>query len=495
MSFLHDIYIDNNGTISIDRHADWLDWHVPANQYISPDPKYNFPAAISLEDALSADVLPTSVANFLKKISVIYIDRKTIPLFNDIEIPSVGMIHNEFSGYVIRYGDRYYTLDYMRAHLAVCAVCDEIVETNDDIDDDFICDNCKAAMSQCEECGDWVDNDDIITMHNTYGRESRRLLCGDCAGRLGSQCADCEDWHVGQDIIITADNRYICLRCYEENYFHCEHCGCVYHVGDMYGDGDEYLCTNCYAQRGTNTIHAYGYMPKLRFSGSGPHYIGFELEIDRGDNREKCAGAIQEISENVYICDDGSLDDGMEIISHPGTIEFWQANKETIKKIQDTARVYNFTSHDAKTCGLHFHVSRAPFSDAAIMRLIYLQEKFWIKIYKFSRRTLESCNQWARRYADRIPEFREIPEIYENAKSATRYCALNLKNTATIEFRIYRGTLNADTFFASMQLTDNLVKFAIEKNNEEAQTVTWDDIIMRGNYAELLAYKYNGREG
>ena len=68
-------------------------------------------------------------------------------------------------------------------------------------------------------------------------------------------------------------------------------------------------------------------------------------------------------------------------------------------------------------------------------------EKHWDELLKFSRRTPRQLQRWAARY-----DYKEQPkEILDNAKvGATgngRYSCINLENTNTIEFRMFRGTL------------------------------------------------------
>lgn len=73
---------------------------------------------------------------------------------------------------------------------------------------------------------------------------------------------------------------------------------------------------------------------------------------------------------------------------------------------------------------------------------------------------------------------------YEGIKNAKktweRYRALNLSNSQTVEFRIFKGTLDFTTFMAAMELVDNIVDIA-KKDNIDG--LTWNDIIVHaGNH-------------
>ena len=54
-----------------------------------------------------------------------------------------------------------------------------------------------------------------------------------------------------------------------------------------------------------------------------------------------------------------------------------------------------------------------------------------------------------------------------------RYAAVNLENDATIEMRIFRGTLKYNTFIATLQMVDEICKVAISLSDEFVQSLTW----------------------
>lgn len=58
-----------------------------------------------------------------------------------------------------------------------------------------------------------------------------------------------------------------------------------------------------------------------------------------------------------------------------------------------------YLSHQARTCGLHIHVSRRAFGtteeqqDACIARILYFFEKHWEELLKFSQRTQQQLER------------------------------------------------------------------------------------------------------
>jgi len=52
-----------------------------------------------------------------------------------------------------------------------------------------------------------------------------------------------------------------------------------------------------------------------------------------------------------------------------------------------------------------------------------------------------------------------VKEVYGKS-SGTRYQAVNFENRNTVEFRLFRGTLNYTTFMATLEIVDALVHWA-----------------------------------
>ena len=58
-----------------------------------------------------------------------------------------------------------------------------------------------------------------------------------------------------------------------------------------------------------------------------------------------------------------------------------------------------------------------------------------------------------------------------------RYNCINLQNEATIEFRIFKGTLNPSSFFATLELVNNICKFALSHTADEVNAMSWSDLL------------------
>ena len=94
--------------------------------------------------------------------------------------------------------------------------------------------------------------------------------------------------------------------------------------------------------------------------------------------------------QHIYIKSDGSLDDGMEIVSHPMSLNYHQ--NFCWQEIMSKAVALGYRSHQTSTCGLHIHVNRTAFGmnqaeqEEVIAKILYFVEAHWNELYCFSRR-------------------------------------------------------------------------------------------------------------
>ena len=162
------------------------------------------------------------------------------------------------------------------------------------------------------------------------------------------------------------DYTVLCRSCYENHYTRCYECDTLIHNDDSYEYDGEYYCRECYDNVCCgDSIHDYNYKPESIFYGNGTRYFGVELEIDIGGKDCAYADEILAIAndsdEHIYIKSDGSLNDGMEIVTHPMTLEY---HKDFCwKDIMRKAVSLGYRSHQTSTCGLHVHVNRNSFGE------------------------------------------------------------------------------------------------------------------------------------
>ena len=339
-------------------------------------------------------------------------------------------------------------------------------------------DNSESTRSVCSCCGATLETDDYYTFDGN-------ILCDDCYHSETVVCEHCGD-RIWADNNAGTDSMPLCNSCYDDYYTTCECCGRIIHRDYAnYDDEDDYAyCDRCYEERQNSSIHEYNYKPEPIFYGDSKRYFGVELEIDEGgksnDNADTLLGIGNGIAEHIYIKSDGSLSDGMEIVTHPMSLNYHK-DKMPWAEIMKSAIHMDYRSHKTSTCGLHVHVNRTSFGatreaqDECVSRVLYFVEHHWLELLKFSRRTEYQMNRWAARYG-----YKNSPEeILEDAKKGCngRYACVNITNYHTIEFRMFRGTLKYNTLIATLELVDKICELATDLTDSELKSVSWSDFV------------------
>lgn len=376
-----------------------------------------------------------------------------------------------------------------------CADCGVIIETEEyyNTNGDAICENCNEDYYPCENCGNITLRDNIISVN--HGSE---YVCEDCADVHYYLCDDCGNYYTYSNChYYESIDRYICTDCLD-NYYTCADCGDVLDNNDCYYDdwGNAY-CQSCWDYR-TTTVHDWDYKPNPTFYGDGNYFYGVELEIDGGNDKYDVAREIQELTDALYLKNDGSLScAGVEIVTHPATLNYHMYQMQW-DDITQTARDYGYKSHDTDTCGLHIHVSRTAFGagrleqELNIAKTMLIFDKFWEDyIVPFSRRDYDKINSWARKPdAEILPDDDETTATDKalNTRRHGRYQAINLENRTTVEFRIFRGTLKYNTIIASIQWLDTLINYVNQTPLKKLWETSWDDMFGRTEYQELKEY-------
>lgn len=340
----------------------------------------------------------------------------------------------------------------------------------------------------CDHCGDRHPLEEMIAVSDDY-------LCQSCADELTVLCDEC-----GRRIYTEDDagdsNHTLCQDCCDRYYTFCDHCGVMLHNEQIYHSDDDELCEDCYnALVANNPIHEYDYVPELVFHGKGLRKFGVELEIDEGgkdwDNAKSLLAIANRDAVNLYIKSDGSLDDGLELVTHPMSLDY-HLHEMPWEDILDEAKRLDYRSHSTNTCGLHVHISRMAFGctyetqEECIARLVFFVEKFWPELLRFSRRTQGQINHWAARYGMKLSP---KDQIYHAKNScAGRYTAVNLTNVDTVEIRMFRGTLKLNTLIATLQMVDHLCEVAVSMSDQELQDMSWFDFLAQITEPELIQY-------
>lgn len=299
--------------------------------------------------------------------------------------------------------------------LNLCPFCYERIEMCYECDRQYIGDYCNHCHFRCESCGDVCSNDE---------ESSQDRVCQSCYDNYS--CSICGEY------------------CYNEDDL-SEHI-------DRYHDN-----TNV-------NIHDYNYKPHANFLRgldekriNHMRYFGCEIELEYSNNSKTGLNCLADIADDTcYLKTDGSLNHGVEIVTHPATLKYWKQGflRDELKSLDD----YGYKSHDTGTCGLHVHVSKNSASEST-----------WVKVALFWYHHDSFIKAICRRGNNGFCEKKDVKLDDPREKvinSYTRYESINFRNDHTVEFRQPKGTLNWSTLLATISIIDLLIKFASKQKPE-----------------------------
>lgn len=351
-----------------------------------------------------------------------------------------------------------------------CTCCDEYttaVELKSDINGSLVCSTCLYNYyTQCSHCKHYVyDSADSITEVNGL------FYCPTCLAEHCVQCVDCNSYVEKSSAYTCANGETICSDCYDEDYFTCASCNEVYYYTDQNGDGHgNCYCPNCFDTH--CDIHRYDYRPnQINFYGEQDRnknlHIGIELEI-QGDGYMEFINSIKNnfSDQMFYLKADGSLNDyGVEIVSHPMTYEYIMNNTDWYKVFRYMEKHY---MNDIDNCGLHFHLDRNYLNDNDITLIDYIVNNFSEYFSAYGGRDFDECTEYCKKVNKKSDDWGRL------AYDESRYQAVNLTNTDTVELRFCKATDDFETFINRVKMIFAIVAFAKKHDLEKMQKLNLD---------------------
>ena len=273
----------------------------------------------------------------------------------------------------------------------------------------------------------------------------------------------------------------------EDEYYECTECNEGIepdHVHRIAGSSDPY-CGECFDNLESAMVHSYGYRPEPNFLYDDGHRsmyapahptdpsrtalaMGIEQEVEYvgsnglKDGAEHVLKTINKYGEVVYLKEDGSISWGFEIVSHPGTLEYFM-NHFNWSGIEDLSRM-DYESWNKRSCGLHVHMSRSAFKDEKhLFKFLVFIYKNPVELIQFAGRKssyakfdidtfLNGTDSWGEPTRMRGSSFMKMAKREDS--NDDRYCAVNLRNYSTVELRFFRPSLRSNTTKAVLQFCD-----------------------------------------
>lgn len=199
---------------------------------------------------------------------------------------------------------------------------------------------------------------------------------------------------------------------------------------------------------------------------------------------------------------DGSVS-GPEFASQPGSLAYWRAQRGHLAGMFKSLLHGGMRSHDGDKCGFHINIGidafyRDPYNGvqanvvddehlARFARLITMNERWSTRM---SQRTHQS-KSWARFTA--FPDM-EACESWANSIRRHGYSydehttVLNGSHHGRIEFRLPRGTLRLDRFYAKLEWAAAMVEYTRDSDNAVQPSAFMRWVKASGEYPTLLAY-------
>lgn len=385
---------------------------------------------------------------------------------------------------------------------------DDLTETAEDGTVNDI--DLKEEYTECSDCGEYYKNDELKDTHNTsdvcqscldesymyseiedtyihendaitvYSMSRNYQVVEDIAHEDNSSYVytqDGEYWHEHDAYSVNDGEYYISRQDYDNGeYFTCDSCNDVYDYDQSHNIEDmetvcdscfnsnyshyEYCDDNCYyTADSVNSLHNYNYKPSPIFKGKSKidrPFLGVELEIETKENNSPSEIAQENLHDNYYYKNDSSLDNGLELVTHPMTLDMHK--EHDYKSLFESIVKMGGRSHNTSTCGMHVHIDKTKMNEGHQIRLGLFFAICKNYIEKISRR---SNNHYAR--------FKDISNLYNNFNNFNynheRYEALNWKNFNTVEIRCFKGTLKYETFMARLEFSEAVYNFTRDKHS------------------------------
>lgn len=375
-----------------------------------------------------------------------------------------------------------------------------------------ICYQCLIEdFTWCDECCNYVENDDMVEIHREFGINFE--ICRDCAesdrGGDFTWCSHCEEWWISSNMHdYDGGDECCCSNCLENMEINeCSECGELVSERYTHWHHENAYCAGCFEEQGYSDdndeeiaitcYHGFNAWVPRTTKPDEKLLFGFELEVYNKENNisnTNAATEVKRIMNQLVVCSyDGSIGDGFEIISHPMSYSYFLTQLDKIQEMLTYLRDKGFTSHNAGCCGLHIHVSREGLGcnseerNNTINNALLLFENFMEEITIFSRRREADIARWSQFLSKAVYNTGDkligLKFVDDHKGTTNRYVAINLENKCTIEFRIFRGTLNFTSFMACFQFVNNLIE---KSQHESIKGLTWKQLL--GKDKEVREY-------
>ena len=252
-------------------------------------------------------------------------------------------------------------------------------------------------------------------------------------------------------------NDILCPSCDINRYFVCENCTFEGRHFEMNNhDCRDYIA---FENLISHMVHSYNYKPSPIFSGADHYYLGVELEIEfkgniREDNMVDTVNNLyNKLGTRGYLKFDGSLEDGIEIVTHPMSLQYHQEVFPWRDLLLDLQK-NKFRSWNTDNCGLHVHICKPNAYKDEAHRI-----RFMKLIYDNQEQAQLIAGRGCTEYASFDDKGSIIAKVKYDQQDSDRYSAINVENDNTDEIRIFRGSLRPERVLCAIEFVHASVEY------------------------------------
>ncbi|WP_211260531.1 hypothetical protein [Amycolatopsis jejuensis] len=277
---------------------------------------------------------------------------------------------------------------------------------------------------------------------------------------------------------VNCDEEFVCDHCVSLHYVRCDQCDNIYRYLSVADDSGYRLCEECAAASGYREcldcatlvcertrchdchsaiiehweehLHWSGYQPEPNFLGTGPLFLGLELEINTPErDAQLCQLCNDQLAGVAYLKEDSSIQVGFELVTHPMSFAWAQQNFPWTLLDELAQR-----GCDGTDVGLHVHVSRDAFSGPPhVFR--------WMKfIYRNAREVQLLARRYNSHWAAFSPAERaDVKDVCKGDRDRPRHLAINVQNSTTFELRMFASSMKPQEVQAALGFADASVRY------------------------------------
>lgn len=391
------------------------------------------------------------------------------------------------------------------------------------------CEGCRRTVHACQAvhpdgedgpCGRRVFSNGIRRYPDFPGQTGRLLyICRTCAYQLARLCRYCETWRDINSTFHEYGGSNYCESCTSERFTHCDECDQMLPNGRFH-QGEYHPCfvdlrslLMSYSHKPRPIFHP-GYRVEVRHRvwrepGIGevmrpkelpsPLYMGMELELDlqvSGAARIAASKEAKRVKEQharfLYLKSDGTVSDGMELVTHPFTWN-WARNNFPFHEVERLAEV-GFLGESGRNNGMHVHVSKSAFEKPHLWRFLRFQANSRRELVALARRDSHNWANWD----SAIEQVEDLARYLNRGQrfSNSHHTALNLGNNDTVELRYFKATTDPFILKATLQLINGMHEYTKDlplRGAKEDGLLEWGSFASwvvdnAGSYEELGEY-------